>query len=192
MSWIPVFEIGIWNAWILMLYYPLNPLILIAIDKVVGTGDIFEKGGKVPQEKKAKRDYAIYMIITIILIIYSIFLPLQLGAVWFYTGLIIYLMGFVIFIITIFNIASTLKGKLFSGAAYRFSRHPAYLSMTIIHFGIGIASASWVFLLLSAIIMVLLNSSVIYEEQACLDEFGEEYRAYKNRTPRWIGIRKSK
>jgi protein-S-isoprenylcysteine O-methyltransferase Ste14 len=192
MSWIPVIKIGIWNAWILMLYYPLNPLILIAIDKAVGTGDIFQKGGEVPHEKKAKRDYVIYLIITILLIIYSIFLPLKLGTVWFYAGLMIYLLGFVIFIITIFNIASTPKGKLFSGAAYRFSRHPGYLSMIIIHFGVGIASASWIFLLLSAIIMVLLNSSVIYEEQVCLEEFGEEYQVYMNRIPRWLGIPKSK
>ena len=45
MSAIPTFEIGIWNAWILTLYVALHPLIMMLIDKLVGTGDIFKKMG---------------------------------------------------------------------------------------------------------------------------------------------------
>jgi len=43
MSLVPEFEIGLWNAWILTLYLPLHPLIMMLIDKVVGTGDMFKK-----------------------------------------------------------------------------------------------------------------------------------------------------
>ena len=192
MSWLPVFKIGLWNAWILMLYFPLHPLIMIVVDKAVGTGDIFKKGGEVPQEQKEKRDYAIFLAITLLLIIYSIFLPLKLGTAWFYTGLTIYLAGLTIFIIAIANIAVTPEGQLFITGLYYYSRHPGYLSLMIINMGVGIASASWIFLLLSAIIMVLLNSSAIAEERACLEIFGDEYQAYMNKVPRWIGIPKSK
>jgi len=27
-----------------------------------------------------------------------------------------------------------------------------------------------------------------YEERQCLEHFGEDYRQYMNRTPKWIGI----
>ena len=43
MSLTPVFEIGLWNAWILMLYFPLHPLLMILIDRLVGMGDIAKK-----------------------------------------------------------------------------------------------------------------------------------------------------
>ena len=37
MSWLPAFEIGLWNAWILMLYFPLHGLIMTVVDKAIGT-----------------------------------------------------------------------------------------------------------------------------------------------------------
>jgi hypothetical protein len=55
MSWVPAFKIGLWNAWILMLYWPLLQLIVTLVDKAVGTGQIMKKMGDVPLDKKEKR-----------------------------------------------------------------------------------------------------------------------------------------
>jgi hypothetical protein len=43
MSLVPAFEIGLWNTWILTLYIALHPLIMMLVDKLVGTGNIFKK-----------------------------------------------------------------------------------------------------------------------------------------------------
>jgi len=43
MSLIPAFEIGVWNAWIYMLYFPLHPLLMGLIDRAVGTGGMSPK-----------------------------------------------------------------------------------------------------------------------------------------------------
>ena len=64
MSWLPAFEIGLWNAWILMLYFPLHPLVMIVVDKAVGTGEMLKKMGDVPYEKGEKRVFAISMVVT--------------------------------------------------------------------------------------------------------------------------------
>ncbi|MGB6679905.1 MAG: hypothetical protein WBF08_01100, partial [Candidatus Bathyarchaeia archaeon] len=90
MSWELSFDIGLWNAWILMLYYPLHPLIMIVVDKAVGTGDMLKKMGDVPYEKGEKRVFVISMVVILLLFAYSVFLPLKLGTVWFYTGFTIY------------------------------------------------------------------------------------------------------
>jgi protein-S-isoprenylcysteine O-methyltransferase Ste14 len=37
-----------------------------------------------------------------------------------------------------------------------------------------------------------MNMKVVSEERFCLKEYGDAYREYMNRTPRWIGITKSK
>jgi protein-S-isoprenylcysteine O-methyltransferase Ste14 len=132
MSWLPAFEIGLWNAWILMLYFPLHPLIMIVVDKAVGTGGIFKKMGDVPYEKGEKRAYVIYMVVLLVLLAYSVFLPLKLGTLWFYAGLTTYLVGLVIFLTAIVNIATTPLGQPFTNGMYRYSRHPLYFSFFFI------------------------------------------------------------
>ena len=192
MSWLPTFEIGLWNAWILMLYFPLHPLIMIAVDKVVGTGEIFKKMGDVPYEKGEKRDYVISMVVTLLLIAYSIFLPLKLGTAWFYAGLTVYLVGLAMLLTSIVNISTTPLGQLFTKGMYRYSRHPMMFSESITFVGVSVASASWIFLLLSVVIIILQTSQVVAEERGCLETYGDEYKEYMNRTPRWIGIPKSR
>jgi protein-S-isoprenylcysteine O-methyltransferase Ste14 len=148
-------------------------------------------GGDVPYQKAEKRAYFIYMAILFILLAYSIFLPLKLGTLWFYTGFAIYLLGLLMLITTYVNVATTPLGKPFTQGMYRVSRHPVYLSLFITFVGVSVASASWIFLSLSIVSLILQITSVIAEERACLDIFGSEYQEYMNRTPRWIGIPKS-
>jgi len=188
----PDFQLGIWNAWILMLYYPLIQPFLIMVDKAMGTGEIMKKMGTMPTNKSERRTNSISTYIMILLIGYSVFLPLKLGTLWFYAGLAIYLGGLVILCMTIFQIAPIPLGTLFTQGMYRYSRHPLYFSINLIHVGVSIAAASWVFLLISIVFMYLIASFVAGEEKVCLDTFGEEYRAYLNRTPRWIGLPKPK
>ena len=192
MSWVPAFEIGVWNAWMLMLYFPLHPLIMILVDKAVGTGEMMKKMGDVPYEKKEKRAFMTAMVILVLLILYSIFLPLKLGTVWFYAGLAIYLVGLAMLVTAIVNIATTPLGQPFAKGTYRYSRHPMMFSMFITWVGVSVASASWVFLLLSIVVMGLMVFEAIAEERGCLKVYGDEYREYLNVTPRWIGIPKSK
>jgi protein-S-isoprenylcysteine O-methyltransferase Ste14 len=192
MSWSPAFEIGLWNAWILMLYLPLHPLIMIVVDKAVGTGEILKKMGDVPYEKGEKRVSVIYMVVLLVLLAYSVFLPLKLGTVWFYAGFTTYLVGLVMFLTAIVNIATTPLGQPFTQGMYHYSRHPMFFSGPITFVGVSVASASWIFLLLSVVIIVLQTSLAIAEERGCLETYGDEYQEYLKRTPRWIGIPKSR
>jgi protein-S-isoprenylcysteine O-methyltransferase Ste14 len=193
MSWLPAFEISLWNAWILMLYVPLLSPIMRVVDKVVGTSEIYKKmGDDVSYEKEEKHTYIIYMVVLFVLLAYSIFLPLKLGTVWFYAGITIYLVGLVMLLTAIVNVTTTPLGKPFTQGMYRYSRHPEYFSLSITFVGVSIASASWVFLLLSVVSIILQISSVATEERACLETYGGEYQEYMNRTPKWIGIPKSR
>ena len=192
MSWLPAFEIGLWNAWILMLYYPLHPLIMIVVDKAIGTGEMVEKMGDVPYEKGEKRVFVISMVTILLLFAYSVFVPLKLGTVWFYAGLTIYLVGLAMFLTAIMNIATTTLGQPFTKGMYRYSRHPLMFSGSITFVGVSVASASWIFLLTSVVMIVLQTSQATAEERGCLETYGDGYREYLNRTPRWIGRPKSR
>jgi protein-S-isoprenylcysteine O-methyltransferase Ste14 len=125
-------------------------------------------------------------------IIYSIFLPFKLGTLWFYIGLPIALVGTVLYTIVWISLATRPPGgKPATRGLYRFSRHPMYISGFIMSIGMGIACASWLYLLLYIISMILTIIFVHYEERLLLDIYGDSYRDYIDRTPRWIGVPKS-
>lgn len=188
MTWLPVFRIGVWNAWIFMLFLPLHPLLMLVIDKAAGTGDIFKKMGDVPADRKEKWLNLMETLFQVLLFITSIFLPLRVGTAWFYSGLAVFLTGFVVFLISVFNVATTPSGQLFTSGMYRFSRHPLYLSTSLIPLGAGIASTSWIFIILALINWGFFASQVNKEEKECLQTYGDKYQNYLNKTPRWIGI----
>ena len=125
--------------------------------------------------------------------VYSVFLPLQLGTMWLYVGLPITLIGLVGIILVLVAWIKTPAGQPVTRGVYRFSRHPMYVAMVLILFGVSIISASWVFLLFAIITVVGVTRpfSVKIEEAQCLGHYGKAYREYMNRTPRWIGMPKS-
>jgi len=188
----PTFEISFWNAWILALFTILHPMIIKFVDKAFGNGDINRKMGDVTPNEGEKKPIPIPTILLIVLFFYSIFLPLKTGTPWLFTGLAIYIVGVAIFLSAIIVAAKTPINQVFSQGMYRYSRHPLYLSFLFIFLGIGVASASWLFLLLLMVWMIFPISQITSEEQGCLEIFGVEYQEYMNRTPKWLGIPKSK
>jgi protein-S-isoprenylcysteine O-methyltransferase Ste14 len=183
---IPVFEIGIWNAWIFMLINFLPMPIIMRVHK-----GVLEDSMRSYSEAH-KTVNRISWILWILAFVYSIFLPLRLGTIWFYVGLPIALVGVVTFVMVIVSFVNTPIGeKPITTGLYRYSRHPMYITQLVMLVGAGIASASWLFLLLS---IVYTGLGFIYagsEECNCLQKYGNAYREYMNRTPRWLGLPKS-
>jgi len=187
LSLIPAFELGIWNAWILVI--PM--LIIFFFDVRVTAARESGEGGDFKLTKKENRILNAVFIPLVVSWVYAIFLPLQLGTTWLYSGLIILLFGMIFTIVAIFNFATSPKDKVITKGLYRFTRNPTYTGIIIMHIGLGIACVSGLFLLLTAVMMIMFNAVLPAEERYCLHRFGDEYQKYKNTTPRWIGIPKS-
>src|SRR5574340_925876 len=138
MSWIPEFELGLWNAWIpMIIVYPLTTPLVMLIDKLFGSGDIFKKMGGASTDKQAIRLNWTYTAVLMLLLAYSIFLPLRLGTAWLTAGLVIYLAVLVMFFDAIIVGDRTPLGQVFTHWIYHYSRNPGYLSMLVMIFGVG-------------------------------------------------------
>lgn len=183
MTPIPAFEIGLWNAWWFMIVFPLQWLAILIIP-----GHISERTGGVPGQDSivAFLTNGLWAVATL----YSIFLPFQVGTPWLCIGLLLFIAGLVILVLTTKSIASTPTDKPFTSGVYRLSRHPGYLSMILVYLGVSIAAVSWLFLLVTVVTFSLLLYQVRKEESYCCVKFGNAYREYMLRTPRWIGIPK--
>jgi protein-S-isoprenylcysteine O-methyltransferase Ste14 len=76
---------------------------------------------------------------------------------------------------------------LVTAGPYRFTRNPIYIGFVLVYFGLSIVLTSmWVLLLLIPT-LVILQRGVVKREEAYLErKFGDAYRAYKARVPRWV------
>ena len=201
MSFIPEFELGVWNAWMLV-------VLMFAIDIGLSSVVIRLGLGKARSQESSKRHSAtppysrlekhlshLSTVTLLAAILYSVFLPLKLGTGWFYAGLVIYGVGVIFgFLATIHFALAPLNAPATEGV-YRVSRNPMYFSMFVMFVGISVTCASWLFLFFTVVWTISSDRLVIAEERLCLATYGDAYREYMKRTPRWIGIppsRKSK
>jgi protein-S-isoprenylcysteine O-methyltransferase Ste14 len=186
------FELGLWNAWIFMIYVVFSNFLPYFLSGKLIDKEVLKKlGADRTLSNNEKTLLNIYSILFFAMVAYSVFLPLELGTVWFYAGFVIYLLGVIIETMAMLNFFTTAVDKPVNKGIYRFSRNPMYLGMFLIFLGTSIACVSLIFLMLTIIFMILSHVVVVYEERFCTQKYGDSYQEYLNRIPRWIGIPKS-
>ena len=188
MSLLPAFEIGIWNAWIFMIWTIAAPILSSLIIKKKGVSKLLRTSVPMKYEKTLN---VISTGAVIFGFIYSIFLPLKFNTMWFYIGLLIFLFALVFNLSVLISIRSAELDKPFTNGPYKYSRHPIYIALIVIIISISIMSLSWVFILLAIICGFHLNIVAPVEEKYCLKKYGKTYQEYIEITPRWIGMSKS-
>lgn len=186
MSLTPAFEPGLCNGWLFMAVFPLQWLAVVVLP-----GRFAARTGH-PADLRRGRGAKLLGWLTQLLWIgatlYAIFLPLRPGTPWFIAGLTIFAVGLTLLVAATLGVARAEAGEPFTGGIYRFSRHPMYLSMFFVYAAVSVAAASWPFTLVTLITIVLQRHQAIQEERYCQEKFGQAYRLYMARTPRWIGL----
>jgi len=187
MSLILEFELGLWNAWIITVLGFILPWIpSLFTDREV----VNKRMGKIKWNAVLVLTQVIIMPFTII---YSFFLPLKLGTVWFYVGLPISILGIIMPVssgVSLYDANAPLDKPITTGV-YSITRNPEYFSVFLQYLGIGISCLSWVFVLCAAAWIISFHIQVVQsEEPSLIAKYGDAYKEYMNRTPRWIGIPK--
>jgi protein-S-isoprenylcysteine O-methyltransferase Ste14 len=119
----------------------------------------------------------------------------QANTLAFLVGLAFVLIGIGLAALSVrrFHLASTsiVPGEpstaLVESGPYAFTRNPIYIGFVLAYFGLAIMLTSlWVLLLLIPVLAIL-QRGVVEREEAYLErQFGEAYRKYKTRVPRWL------
>ena len=125
---------------------------------------------------------------------------------WNYSGLIFFIGGIIIYIITAASFIMRGKGtpaiwftkgigwligkeptKMISSGLYKYSRNPMYAGVMTTVLGEGILFGFSILLWYCLALIIIFNIVVILIEEPHLSKkFGEEYRQYKKRTRRWF------
>jgi protein-S-isoprenylcysteine O-methyltransferase Ste14 len=113
----------------------------------------------------------------------------------FAVGMGLFVIGFMIRIHSLltlkqyftYSVAKVENHKIIESGLYKFIRHPGYLGQLIIFLGISISISNW-FSILAMMIPVTLGYlyRIKLEERFMLEQMGEDYLDYQNRTKRII------
>jgi len=100
-----------------------------------------------------------------------------------FLGIIIFLLGtFVYFKWEIFW-HKTFKGQLVTGGVFQYIRHPHYVSLLIVGFGLAFFFYSLAALLIAITAIPIMIWSIIDEEKLLVKQYGDEYRKYMEKVP---------
>ncbi|GAG61418.1 unnamed protein product, partial [marine sediment metagenome] len=107
----------------------------------------------------------------------------------FILGIILYVVGFGGVIIALFNFKNTPPDQPVTKGLYKISRHPQEFMLFILFLGICIAIGSWLALFILIISKLFRHFGILGEEKGCLERYGDSYRAYMKRVPRYFLIK---
>lgn len=124
----------------------------------------------------------------------SLFVPVNFGLL-FYIGLIFGAIGFIIVLLTFYSFAQ--KSGLVTSKIHQYSRNPNYVGWVIFYFGLalmGWSESIWsiIFFIYFLITIPYLHWVVLNEEKFLSKKYGESYKEYLEKTPRYLGKSRKK
>jgi len=124
------------------------------------------------------------------LMVLTVFVPLRLDSLWFCPGLAVYAAGLVLYTGALHQFSRADRDRPVTAGVYRISRHPMQVFSLVMWLGVGMATASPVILAVCCVQPFLARVFMISQERYCLQRYGDPYREYLERTPRFLGIRR--
>ncbi|MHA2099026.1 MAG: methyltransferase family protein [Candidatus Kariarchaeaceae archaeon] len=175
-----MFEFGLLNGWIFILYILLPNLLYFTTN--LKERDIPIDFIRYPKEKVIEYGEHLFRLFVFL---FPLFLPIKEN--YFVIGVSLYFIGIVLYTIVWINIISTPINEPVTKGLFKYSRHPGRITPLIIFVGISIICESWVYFIISILFIVIHMLNGITEERYNVKKFGHLYTDYQSRTPRWIG-----
>jgi|GEM_PF-584265 len=182
MNLIPTFELGLGNSWLLCLPLFAQMLYVVTIEKDVARR-MSDMTGYTAKEK--------FFTVTASVASY----PFMLATAWtpfssitplLCIGLSIYVLGTVLFFMTLKVIVGAPPDKLFLNGPYRISRNPLYVAATAMFIGICVATANIVLFVYLAFSVLLQHHMILAEERICRQRYHSSYESYMGQVPRYL------
>jgi protein-S-isoprenylcysteine O-methyltransferase Ste14 len=183
MELFPQLGIGWLNGWILLAFeFLIQGSLLLVFPKSV-VSRLFDRSGWSVKQQAFTVIGKLFSLACLVLIILT---PLAFTSSGFILGLVLYAIGIAGLVIAMLNFRDTPPGQPVAKGIYRMSRHPQLVALFVLFLGICIAIGSWTALFTLVASRVLQHYGILAEEEVCLKQYGESYRAYMQKVPRYL------
>ena len=183
MEFLPIMKMGWFNGWmpILAFYLPFGFLMLVWPKEIVKK--LYAVSGWSKTERIMSLAGKPFALTCLGLVIFT---PLKLGEGFFWVGLGIYLVGFIVMFIALFNYRNTPADQPVQHGLYRYSRNPQWFGLMLMFIGSAVMVGSVLALLCMLGAIIFYHFRILGEERACLATYGEPYQAFLDRVPRYF------
>jgi len=188
MELFPVLELSWLNGWILLvvLYGIFGILLLFFPKAVVARLYAYDR---LRWSKKQRAYHVIGKMLILVNIVLTILTPLKVGSTVFILGVILFAIGLTGFTIALLNFKNTPLNQPITKGLYSISRNPQALMLLVAGVGISLAIGSSIALLLVVTSSLFGRFRILAEERALLMQYGNSYRDYVERVPRYLLIK---
>ena len=179
----PTFQIGWLNGWILLVLLVLTDGVLFLSFPKPVVARLFDRSGW--SQKQAtltvlSKLCALFCIVSIVLT------PLKIGFPVFIAGIILVALGLAGLVKAVLDFRHTPLDQPVVSGLYRISRHPQMVMASVVILGACLAIGSGAAVIAFAATKVLGHYGILAEEEVCLRRYGDDYRAYLQRVPRYL------
>ena len=183
MELFPNLEIGFLNGWILIVLFFGAYGIMLSFFPKNAIARLYDRSG---QRKNPLLRRLFIMTFVLLWFIFMSLTPLKIGGVVFVIGISFYALGLIGFVIALDNFKNTPVDQPVTSGFYRISRHPQQLAVSVSFLGISLAIGSWPAFVIMILGVVGAHKKILAEEEACLEQYGDSYKKYMERIPRYF------
>ena len=112
--------------------------------------------------------------------------PLKIDNPIFLVGTAIYSVGYLFEMSALHYFRITPIDQPVLGGPYHVSRNPQWLGLFLVLLGSAIATMIWLYIGMVVIVGFIYHIQILDEEAACIKKYGEGYREYMKRIPRYF------
>lgn len=186
MELFPELGLGWLNGWLPLGFLYLILGILLAVFPKDVVNRLYDKSGWRPRPRILRITGKLFALVLFGLIIVT---PLKVGDHVLILGSILFALGLAGLTIALFSFESTPFDQPVTRGLYRVSRNPQILALSVSLLGICIATGSWVTTFLLFVTQLFSHARILAEEESCLEQYGDSYRNYMKRVPRYFLLR---
>ena len=183
MELFPTLEIGWLNGWIAFGLICLTEGICFAAFPRDVVTRLFDRSGWGKAQVLFTVIGKLFSLACLVLLVLT---PLKVGSSVFAIGTILFALGLTSLIAALLDFKSPPPDQPVTTGLYKISRHPQLVTVFTALLGACIAIGSWPALLMLAVSRGLQHYGLLAEEEACLKQYGDSYRAYMERVPRYF------
>jgi protein-S-isoprenylcysteine O-methyltransferase Ste14 len=115
-----------------------------------------------------------------------VFTPLIPRIPVFPAGVLIYAVGYGIVMVALHHFKHTPADQVVVTGPYRFSRNPQWVGLALVLAGAAIMTGVWLYLGIILVVANIYHLQILAEEKACLEQYGDSFRAYMTKIPRYF------
>ena len=183
MEFLPDSRLGWLNGWLLLALLVLTDGTLFLAFRKNDVTRLFDRSGWTKRQIVITVIGKLLALATVLMIIFT---PLKLGSYAFIVGTVLVGVGLIGLVKALLDFRNTPPDRPVTQGIYRVTRHPQNLASSLVILGCTIAIGSWLALILFVVARVFLHANLVAEEDVCLREYGEAYRDYMKRVPRYL------